>query len=169
MKQLFFLFAFISLGITGCTVSFIGTTIDYEKIKTFSVEQFGNAAANAPATIGQQFSEQLKAKILNNTRLQYKLEEGDIAFVGEVREYKLSSLAPQANQTTALQRLTIGVYAESRCEKDLNNPQVNWSQSFSRFADFASDANLVDVQDQLINDIYTQMMDDVFNKAFTGW
>lgn len=155
----------------GCTVSFLGTSIDYNKTKTFSVEQFDTEAGNAPATAGQQFSEQLKNKIINNTRLQYKSEGsgGDMHFAGAVKGFQLSSLAPQANQTTSLQRLTLTIEVRCKSETYPDDAALNWTQSFNRFADFPSEANLLDVQDRLIDEIYTQIMDDVFNKAFTNW
>lgn len=160
---------YLLLACSACTVSFLGTSIDYNKIKSFSVEQFETEAGNAPATAGQQFSEQLKAKIISNTRLQNLAENGDLHFRGAVKSFQLTSLAPQANQTTSLQRLTMGVEVVCASPIDAEDATLNWTQTFTRFADFASDANLLDVQDQLIRDIYLQMMDDVFNKAFTNW
>ncbi len=152
----------------SCTVSLVNVGIDYSKLKSFSIDQFEAKAGNAPPTAGQQFSEQLKNKVLNNTRLNYADENGDIQFSGNVTGYRLESLAPKANQTVALQRLTINVAVNytNTAEEDGSK---DWSQSFSRFADFSAETDLASVEDQLIQDIYDQILEDVFNRAFSGW
>jgi len=111
-----------------------------------------------------------KNKVLNNTRLSYREEEGDIQLKGNIVGYTVTALAPQPNQTVALQRLTIKVsvdYKNIKLKKDEENSA--WTQTFSRFADFGSDQDLVSVEEQLIQEIYDQVLEDVFNKAFSGW
>lgn len=154
----------------SCSVSFINVGIDYSTVSTFSIEQFEPKSGNAPPTSGQQFSEQLKNKVLNNTRLSYRDEEGDVQFKGNIVGYTVTALAPQPNQTVALQRLTIKVavnYTNIKLKEEEENSA--WSQTFSRFADFGSDQDLVSVEEQLIEEIYDQILEDVFNKAFSGW
>jgi len=168
MRTSLIIFALLLILPTACTVSLVNVGIDYSKISSFSIEQFDSKAGNAPPTAGQQFSEQLKIKVLNNTRLNYEDEEGDIQFSGNVVGYRVESLAPTANQTVALQRLTIQVAINY---KDITKKdgQADWSQTFSRFADFAADQDLASVETQLIQEIYDQVIEDVFNKAFSGW
>lgn len=165
MKGLF-TFITISLLLTSCTVSFINVGIDYTVLKSFSVEQFDTQAGNAPPTAGQQFSEQLKNKILSNTRLAYQDEEGDIQISGKVSNYQVQSLAPNADQSVSLQRLNITVQVEYVNSKDKSE---TWQQSFKRFADFDATIDLSTVEDQLIQEVYDQIIEDVFNKAFSGW
>lgn len=166
MSKLFVLSTLLLLLHQSCTVSLINTGIDYEVLKSFSLDQFDVKAVNAPPVSGQLFSEQLKDRILNDTRLAYTDDKGDIDFTGNVSGYNISSLAPQANQTVALQRLTIQVTVNLK-----NNQQkdADWQQNFSRFADFGADQDLSSVETQLIQEIYDQILDDVFNKAFSGW
>ncbi len=154
----------------GCKISLRNTFIDYNVYKTASVEQFETIASNAPPSAGQQFSERLKLKILSDTRLQYVDGVGDIAFSGKVSRYEVQSVAPQGTDNSNFQqRLTITLSISRRDSKD-PNPTKNWDgQSFTRFANFPADADLSSVQDQLITEIYEQILDDVFNKSFTGW
>jgi hypothetical protein len=167
-KFTFFILIIGFVLLQSCTVSFINQGIDYSVLKTFSIDQFEAKASNAPPTSGQTFSEQLKDKVMSNTRLSYQDNRGDVHFSGYVSGYQIGSLAPQANQTVAFQRLTI------RIAIDFKNTQVkdgskDWNQTFSRFADFTADQDLSSVETQLIQDIYDQVLDDVFNKAFSGW
>lgn len=164
----FFIFIIVVIISQACTVSLINTGIDYTVLESFSLDQFDVKDSNAPPTSGQFFSEQLKDRILNNTRLKYEEENGDIQFSGNVTGYNITALAPQADQTVAFQRLTVQLtinYKDIK-QKDGSN---DWNQNFSRFANFSADQDLSSVEDALIEEIYIQILDDVFNKAFSGW
>ena len=154
----------------SCTISLINRSIDYDVLKTFNIDQFGVKASNAPPIIGQQFSEQLKLRILNNTKLVYVQEErdGDVLFSGDIVGYDIEALAPQADQSAALQRLTIRIDIEYK-NPPIKDGSKDWRQTFSRFANFSAEQDLATVETQLITEIYDQIMDDVFNKAFSGW
>lgn len=166
---LFRLFAVLILVsfFSACSLSFAGISIDYEKTKTFGIEQFQTRPGNAPPTAGQLFSEALKTKVLNQTRLEYKNIDPDLQFSGAITKYELTALAPQEGETTALQRLTMGVSVTMERPQDENAEPQTWN--FSRFEDFSASTNLASVQDQLIRDIYEQVLEDVFNKAFNDW
>lgn len=164
MQKLFLLLFFLMI-LDACTFKFNDYDISPD-VKTFSVEQFETTAGNAPPTIGQQFSEQLKQRILNDTRLQYRDTKGDIEFSGAITSYQISPIAPQPGQTVALQRLTLRMDIECKSSKQ---EIKNWSPSFSRFADFAADADLSAVETRLVKEIYEQIIEDVFNKAFSNW
>ena len=62
--------------------------------------------------------------------------------------------------------MEIGVNVEFT---DTFNEDYSWTSSFSFFQDFPSNANLLDVQDELIDAIFAQLLEDIFNKAFTNW
>jgi hypothetical protein len=49
------------------------------------------------------------------------------------------------------------------------NEKNNFTQSFSRFADFNAEQNLQTVENALIASISDQLADDIFNKAFVNW
>jgi hypothetical protein len=137
-----------------------------EDLKTFHVLDFRNTTPNAPATIQQTFSEQLKEKISRESRLTADNQNPDITFNGTITRFSVTAVAPEAGAITASNRLEIAVsitYENTREEKD------RWTQSFSHFLDFPSDRNLLDVQDELIDQIFDQIIEDIFNKAFTDW
>ena len=167
-KNLFFIFVFLCMTVQSCTVSFINAGIDYSVLKTFSLQQFDVKAENAPPNSGQTFSELLKDKIINNTRLAYQSEEGDLDFNGYLSAYTIKALAPQPDQTVAFQRLTINIQVVFKNNK-IKDGSKDWSQKFSRFANFSSEEDLTSVEEALIQDIYDQILNDVFNQAFSGW
>lgn len=145
--------------------TFTGISIP-DEANTFSIEEFENRAFNAPPNIANTFSESLKDKIRNESKLTYAVSNGDIQFKGSVISFDVSSVAPTAGEVSAFSRLTITVSAEydSMVEED-----VGWKQNFSFFQDYGNEENLLDIQDGLITAIYDQILEDIFNKAFTNW
>ena len=156
--------------IQGC-YSLKGTSISPD-VKTFYVANFRSNAANAPAEIGQVFSDKLRDKILKETRLSYSEQDISIEFEGSVGGFNVSSVAPTTDAAnkgligSSLNRLQINVQVD--CINNVNEDD-SWSQSFSFFSDFESSKNLADVQDDLIKAIFDQITEDIFNRAFSNW
>jgi len=143
-----------------------GISID-PSVKTFYVRTFDNRAQSAYATIAVDFTERLKDKIRNQTRLTYADVDPDVVFTGYIADYSVTSVAPKPGESTAFNRLTITVNLNYHSEKDTTNDIKN--QNFSFFQDYPSTTNLLQVQDQLVKTIFDQILEDIFNKAFTNW
>lgn len=166
MKTILLIFSCVCLS--GCSIKLSNTAISPD-VKNFSVAQFETTAAIAPPTSGQEFSERFKQKILNNTRLEFQDSKGDMQFAGALTGYTVSFVAPQPNETNAFQRLTVRLEVSYRNLKETDPKKAEWTQSFERFANFPGTSDLNSVQNQLLEEIYEQLIEDVFNKAFTGW
>ncbi|MCB0684961.1 MAG: hypothetical protein KDC53_00510 [Saprospiraceae bacterium] len=154
----------VLLGTGGC-YSFKGISIPPEA-NTFYISELRSRVPGAPADLGQQFSENLKQKFLNQSRLNFVEIDPDIEFSGEITRFAVTSVAPQPGETTAFNRLEIGVRMKYVYHLD---EEENWENSFSFYQDFSRDENLLDVQDGLITIIFQQLAEDIFNKAFTNW
>ena len=135
-------------------------------INTFFVGNFDLQARNALPTIPQIFGEALRNKILNESRLVQAEINPDISFTGEITSYRVSSVAPEAGQTSAFNRLEIGVNVvfENTIDED-----ASWTKRFSFFEDYDRADNLLDIQDGLITNINDQLVEDIYNAAFTSW
>ncbi len=156
---------FILMTLNSCRYGFKGTSID-PSVNTFYVEVFGVDARNAPAIIGQDFTNLLVEKIRRESRLDPVDIDPDIEFNGKITRYEVSYEAPQPGETAAFNRLnmTISVnYVDNKKE------DAAWKNNFSYFFDFPNDQNLIDIQDEAVEAIYEQLVEDVFNKAFTNW
>lgn len=164
MGRILFLLIPILFFQLGC-YSFKGIAIPAD-IKTFYVEDFLNNAQTAPGDINQRFSEALRSKIRNESRLINQENEPDITFSGSISGFNLRPEAPQAGNTVALNRLDIVINVEYTNSKD---EKENWKKTFSFFKTFASDQDFISLQDALITDIFKQLTENVFNEAFTGW
>ena len=154
---------FLSL-LSGC-YSLSGIAISPET-ESYYVAPFENRALNAVPTLAQQFTEQLKDKITRQSRLLYDDTNPDVSFSGVITNYDVTPEAPQAGETTAVNRLTITVSVEF---ENANDEKANWKKSFSFSEVFAGDENLLDVQDDLIAVINRQLTEDIFNAAFNKW
>ncbi|MBK9737865.1 MAG: hypothetical protein IPO92_24190 [Saprospiraceae bacterium] len=156
------IFAFFLLS--GC-YSFKGIAIPPD-INTYFVDNFQNSALSAPGDINQRFSEALRAKIRNESRLTYKEQGADIEFSGSITGFALRPEAPQAGNTVALNRLDITVQV---IFTNNNDEKKSWKKSFSFFKTYTSDQDFISLQDGLVSDIFKQLMENIFNEAFTGW
>lgn len=158
------LFALLS----GChaNYSLSGASIpDYAK--TFSVQYFKNTAQLAGQTVPQSFTDALRNYISSHSRL-ILTTEGDLDFSGAISGYTIapvtaSSSAPSQSQTTRLSITIDVIYTDKKDSKKCFN------SSFTRYADFPSSTSITAVQDQLITTIETQLVQDVFDKAFNNW
>jgi hypothetical protein len=167
MKTPYMFILSIALFATGC-YSFKGVSIPSD-VNTFYVESFQLAAsaAAAPADINQRFTDALRNKIRTESRLTYAETSPDVEFSGIVEGFSITAEAPQeGTSTVALNKFQINVKVSFVNNKDETK---NWTNTFSFFRTFTSDKDFISVQDGLVTEIFKQLTDDVFNKAFTNW
>lgn len=156
--------AVCSLLLASC-YSFKGASID-PSVSTFFVKNFENRAANAPADLPLKFTEALKDKIRSESRLRPTDLEPDIEFSGFISGFQVKAVAPKPNETVALNQLVITIHVDFLNSKDETK---NFNQDKSFFAEFSSSADLLSVQDALIEQINKQLVEDIFNAAFNNW
>ncbi len=165
-------FSLFTLHLILCTFSsckvnysFSGASISPD-VKTFTVKFFTKTAALGPASLSQTFTEKLKDKFISQTNLTLADKGADLTFEGSITNYSVAPISIQTNETAASNRLTITVNVKFT---NLKDEKQNFESSFSRYADFASTQNLSTVEDQLLAEINTQLVDDIFNKAVINW
>ena len=153
------------MTMSSCRYGFKGTSISTE-VNTFFVSVFDVGPQNAPVIIGQDFSNLLTDKIRSESRLDPVSQDADIEFQGTISRYQVSFEAPQPGETSAFNRLNMSIEVEYI---DNNKEDEGWKNTFSFFFDFPSDENLIDIEDEAVDAIFDQLVEDVFNKAFTNW
>ncbi len=155
--------------LSGCNPSFgysmKGISIP-TNVKTFYVASFDNQDAGSVPTLPRDFTEKLKDRIRRETNLNYNDTEPDIEFSGAITRFQVTAEAPKAGETIGFNRLTIAVNVQFTSNKD---EKANWKQQFSFDDFFEPDQNLLDVQDNLIENITDELVERIFNKAFTNW
>ena len=145
---------------TAC-YTFTGASIP-PAAKTVSVDFFPNKAPLVQPTLSQLFTERLKDRLSNQTRLSLVSSDGDLSFSGEITGYSTAPEGIVAGEQVNNQRLTITVHVKFINDKD---SKLSYDASFSRYASYPSIKNLSEVENELIYQIVEQLTEDAFNKA----
>jgi hypothetical protein len=91
---------------------------------------------------------------------------GDLNFEGAIIDYSTQPTAITANDNASLNRLTITVSVKFTNTKD---SKQDFETNFSSYADYASNQSLSAVEQTLITQINSKLVDDIFNKAVVNW
>ena len=156
----------VSLSFNSCKYySFTGA--DVGNAKTFQVNFFQNQAAIIEPGIDLKFTNDLQDLIVNQTSLELVTSNADLTYEGEIVQYYIAPITATSQNTAAQNRLTISVqvrfYNKTDDTKDLQ-------QRFSFYFDFDGDANLTGSRrDDVIDEIYLRLTQDIFNATLARW
>jgi len=153
------------LGFWGCKISLSGVQVPVD-IDTFNVDYIVNNAELVIPSLSQEVTDQLIQRIQNETRLKLNTEKPDIEFSGEIITFRVSSEAPTAGQNATLNRLDMAVNVEFTNHKD---EEANWTNKFSNFQNFDPSEDFDSVQEELTAVILRDIIEDIYQKAFTNW
>ncbi len=137
---------------------------------TIFIANFVNQAGGGPPDLSQKFTENLKEYYLRNAKkLEQVNRNGEFQLGGEITRYHIEYKAPTNDGTTesaGLTRLNIEVKATyiEPGDKTPNNSFEN--KTFRFFADFDSDKSLTEVEDELIDEIFEQLIIDIFSACY---
>lgn len=161
---LFFIPA-ILLTLTGCGVySFTGASIDGKNIYIHTLD---NKARNVVPTLSPSLTSKIRSRILSQTGLApVNSEDADYDISGSITAYNVTVTGVQNTQTASTNRLTISI--QIKFENRLDE-KANFTETFSRFADFPATQTLQSAEAGLIEEIGDQLANDIFNKAFVNW
>ena len=132
---------------------------------TFSVEDFEPAHPLVSATAAQSLSEALRDRVQRQSTLRL-MDQGELTFSARVVQWEVKPINVQGDETAASNRLTIGLSIHYENTKD---PELGFDRNFSRFADYSSDLDLLQVEDALVEDIGAQLSQDIFNASLGNW
>ena len=157
------LLAFVAVS---CTVSysFTGASISPD-VKTYTIYDFVDRVRQNP-TLSDYVTEQLKDKFTRQTSLSYANDGGDLEFEGTITGYDVKPISVQSGDVAAQNRLTVKISVKFTNNKDHDQ---DFDSEFSAYADFDSDNNLADVEDDLVQEITKQIISDIFNKSVANW
>lgn len=165
MHRLLFLVPVLLITLSGCGVySFSGASIEG---KTININALDNRARNVVPTLAPALTNKIRDRILSQTGLSpITTPNADYDISGMITAYEVTVAGVQNTQTATLNRLNITIQVVFKSKL---NEKSNFTQTFTRFADFSASQTLQTVETRLINEIGTQLADDIFNKAFVNW
>lgn len=158
----------MSVMLSGCTISykFNGSALNYDIYKTINISEFPIRAALVYPPLQQTFENKLMDAVTRQTRLQEVDGKADLSMSGEITGYSLSPQAVGEDAYATETRLTITVRVKYT---DHKNPSNDIDQSFSAYRQFSSSMMLTDVQDELCQEISTELVDLIFNATLGNW
>lgn len=167
-KKIFYLIiSVVVIAFASCKIkySLSGATIPPEA-KTISVAYFSNNTSLGAPTLSQRFTEKLKDMVSSQTSLGLVSQNGDLQFSGYLADYNVAPVAIQSSDLADKNRLTITVNVKyfNKFEE-----AKNFEQSFTRFADFNANESVSSKEAELVQEIFRQITEDVFNRAFNNW
>ncbi len=156
---------FVVVAFAGCGVySFTGASIEGS---TINIRTLDNKARNVVPSLSPALTSKIRSRILSQTGLSpANTETADYDISGSITQYNVSVTGVQNTQTASQNRLTISIQIKFKNRLD---EKANFTETFTRFADFAANQTLQSVEGKLVEEIGDQLANDIFNKAFVNW
>lgn len=153
--------------LSSCAIkySFSGASISPES-KTFSVGYIQNLAPLVVTNLSNNFTEALKQRFLNQTKLSMVNGNADLMFEGQITGYSIDPVALTGNDKASQNRITITVKIKFTNKQ---NPEFNFDKEFKQYKDFPSTASITSVQNQLNTEISEMLVDAIFNASVANW
>lgn len=147
------------------SVSFTPGKIDYDVIKSIQIDKIPNRAAYGWAPMEAMFNNELQDKYANQTRLRLVKRDGDIHLAGEITAYEQynKAISADGHSSQVQLKMTVNIRYEN---KKLNQ---SWERQFSATAQYDSNRQLADVQEQLVSEMITDITDQIFNATVADW
>jgi len=160
---------FLLMCLQGCGIYLFSGMSLPSKAKTISLA-FQSTVALGPPDLVEKFQQQLGDELVQCTPLKRVSSEGDLQLEGVIRHYEYVSMAPtkkDEKDEVAIDRLTIEV------QMNYINPynkEVTFSKKiFSQYADASAHTSRTDEEPQLIDEIITKLVKDIFNATVAAW
>ena len=138
-------------------------------MKTIRVDFFENNAALVVNNLSTQFTEALKDRIRNTTKLSVVTGDADATMSGAITNYTIApvSINAVANNVAPIAGATqLTITVEVKYVNNLDK-KASFDETFSKFQNFTGD--ITNQQQTLITTINTQLTEDIFNRAFANW
>ena len=149
----------------GRFYDFQGISIASE-LKSFQVENFTFSDPQCQSGVEENMAEALRRKIRDESPLTNDNTQPHITFTGKVTKCSTTYIAPTEDNTTSLNRFEISLaieYFNNLDEEDY------WKKNYSAFQDYDANTDFLSLQDDLTDQIVVDIVERIFNDAFTNW
>ncbi len=156
------------LVVAGCTVSykFNGASINYDIIKTISIENFPNRAVYQWGPMEAMFNNALSDIYVNQTKLQQVSRGGDLMLSGEITAYDQVNKSISSDGYSSMMQLKMTVNVRFENAK---NHSEDFERNFSASREFDASQQLNDVQEELVTQIIDEIVEQIFNATVANW
>ena len=154
--------------LAGCTISykFNGASINYDIIKTITINNFPNRAVYQWGPMESMFNNALSDKYASQTKLQQVNSGGDLTLSGEISAYDQINKSISSDGYSSMMQLKMTVKVKFENAK---NPSEDFERQFSASREFDASQQLADVQDELVTQIIDEIVEQIFNATVANW
>lgn len=161
--------AVVACVLAACTVSykFNGSSINYDKVKTISFENFPNrSAAFVWGPMEPMFNTALQDIYMQQTRLKQVRQGGDLQLSGEIINYDAynKGVGSDGYSTMAELKMTVNVRFVNN-----TNPSENFEQQFSASREYDGSLQMSAVQDEKVSQMIKEIVEQIFNATVANW
>lgn len=155
-------------GLYACSVSykFSGTSIDYTKTKTVSIDKFPIRANYVWSPMEPMFYNTITDAFAQKTKLKVLKRDGDLQLAGEIVEYSQTNKSISSDGYSAQVQLKIAVNVRF---VNNQNHEEDFEQRFSATAEYDSSQQLSAVQEELVQEMIDDIVDQIFNATVANW
>ena len=160
--------ALMAVLLVSCTVSykFNGASINYDIIKSISIDNFPNRALYQWGPMEAMFNNALSDIYVNQTKLQQVNRNGDLQLSGEITAYDQVNKSISSDVYSSMMQLKMTVKVKFENTK---NPTEDFERQFSASREFDASQQLNDVQDELVNQMIKEIVEQIFNATVANW
>lgn len=155
-------------ALVACTVSykFTGTSIDYTKTKSISIDKFPIRANYVWSPMESMFYNSLSDAFAQKTKLKVLKRGGDLQLAGEIVEYSQTnkSISSDGYSSQVQLKITVNVRFTNNTKHE-----EDFEQRFSATAEYDSKQQLAAVQEQLVQEMIDDIVDQIFNATVANW
>lgn len=158
----------ILLMATACTVSykFNGVSINYDKVKTITIEEFPNRASYVWGPMAPMFNTDLQDIYVQQTRLQQVKRGGDLHVSGEITAYDQYNKSVSAEGYSSVVELKMVVNV--RFTNNTNHSE-DFEKTFSATCEYDATQQLSAVQEELVTQMVDEITEQIFNATVANW
>lgn len=160
--------AVVVFTLVGCSVKYSlnGSSIDYTKVKSVSLDKFPIRCAYVWAPMEAMFYNSLSDAYAKKTKLKVLKKNGDMQLAGEITEYSQTNKAVSADGYSAQTQLkmTVNVRFVNNTKHD-----EDFEQRFSATTVYDSKQQLSAVQDELVQEMIDDIVDQIYNATVANW
>lgn len=151
--------------IASCNVySFRDVSVPPE-VKTVKIDFFENRARYINPQLATRLTDRFQQKVSQQTKLtRTNNDDAHYQISGYISGYDITTVGVSA-QHSATNRLTVSVHIILR--NTLNNKTEEYD--VSRNFDFSALQSLQQAEAELLDDIVSNMSDEIFNRIFSNW
>ena len=158
----------LALLAVSCTVSykFNGASINYDKVKTITIEDFANRASYVWGPMAPMFNTDLQDIYVQQTRLQQVKRGGDLQLSGEITAYDQYNKSVSAEGYSSVVELKMVVNV--RFTNNTNHSE-DFERTFSATCEYDAKQQLSAVQEELVTQMIDDITEQIFNATVANW